>query len=139
MILEMYCGDEYFDEYPTHAEIEFTPELTERILELHQALVNVKADAISEYFDTTAEYLDKDGTEWDGRTESPSLRVYANTIRWEANIKNTNILIYTDEIPINEIEEIHKVLKTPDNNLPLLIADLKSEQAKNILQERLRK
>ena len=49
MILNVSCNDEYYDEYPTRAEIKITKELCERIIELQKVLKRVKAIKICEW------------------------------------------------------------------------------------------
>jgi len=137
MILNVSCNDEYYDEYPTRAEIKITKELCERIIELQKVLKRVKAIKICEWA-SPDKWLDEDGEEWDGRVDCGQLAVWEGHVRWSDYIKNTSIEIETGEISLQEIFEIHKVYQTPQKDLPLLIADLKSEEAKDILQKRLK-
>lgn len=138
MIVEMMCNDDYFDEYPPHAEIIFYPELIERIIELNKTVTKVKAYKITDWDETPDFLSDENGKEWEGRSECKMLNVCENSISWGAYIKNTNITIETYEISMSEILEINKVLKVPEKELPLLINDLKSKEAKRILEERLK-
>ena len=143
MIVEVYCDDEYYDEYPTHAKVTFNDGFTGRILagrilELHKALLKIKADTISER--SSVEFLkNEEGEEYAGKTECERIHInyWSNSVNWDAYIKNTNIRIYTNNISIDEIKDIHKILTAPEKDLPLLIG-LKSEEANKILEERLK-
>jgi hypothetical protein len=104
MILKVNCNDEYYDEYPTHAKVEFTKESTDRILKLNKVLNKLKALKICDWDDV--EWLDPDDelTEWDGRSECAMVMVWDNWVRWNAYIKNTSIVIETGEVTIKEIK-----------------------------------
>lgn len=142
MILEIYCGDDYYDdEYPSHAKVDLTIELINRILELKAALEKVGANKISDY-DSSLDFCDEDGNEddcaGDFRTDGIAMNVYQHGgVCWDANVKHTNIKIYTQEISFIELAEIRKTLTTPEDELPLLIGNVKSKEAKAKLTERL--
>ncbi len=141
MMLETFCGDEHFDDYPPYAKVDVTPKLINRVMELKVALESVGADRIIEY-DYRVEYCDTEGNEDDCagefQTEGHQMHVYQHgAVRWEDYVKHTNILIYTQEISFIELNEIKKVYDTPAKELPLLISNLKSEEAKRVLNERM--
>lgn len=138
MIVEVYCADEYYDEYPPYAKITFTLPLIKRILELHKTLLEIKAGTISEQ--GSVEYVkNEEGEEYEVKIDYERIHIQNyNFVNWDAFIKNTNIRIYTDDIGIDEIKEIHQALKTPKKKLPLLIGNLKSEEANEILEKRLK-
>lgn len=137
MIFDVYCNDEYYNEYPSHTKVDITIELINRIFELKAALKKVGADKIVIY-DCTPEYCDEKEKEVDCCTDLNEMVVFTSGgARWEAYIKNTNIKIYTQEISFIELAEIRKILTTPEDELPLLIGNVKSEEAKTKLTERL--
>ena len=138
MIIEVLCNDEYCEEYPTHAKVTFTKELTKRIIQLHKALTLVNAAKICD-FDSPDKWLANDeDEEWDGRVDCGMLTVWEDHIRWNDYIKNTSIEIETYEVRMKEILEIHEVLTSPPKELPLMIGNLTSEEAKQILEQRLK-
>jgi len=141
-ILNVYVYDEY-NEGPEKAEIIFTPELIKRIQELHKAVKSVKASKISDY-DCTPNWLNKDPdnegqyVEWDegdGGIDCLTLNV-TDDVEWSGWIKHTSILVETESIRISELLEIKKVFTTPKIKLPLLIHELKSDKAKEALEQR---
>jgi hypothetical protein len=150
MILSVCCNDEYYDEYPTFAKIEFTKESTERIIQLNKALIQVKALHITDWDIveiwlitakvpcTAVEDDEVEKTEWTGRSDCEMVVVWDNWVRWKAYIKNSSISFKTDQVTIKEIKEIHKVLSIPDKELPLLIGNLESKEAASILEKRLK-
>lgn len=138
MKLEVCCDDEFYDEYPLYARITFTKEQTKRIIELHKALTSVKAAKICDY-DSPDEWLaDDQDVPWDGRVDCGMVMVWDSHVRWHDYIKNTCIGIETQEVPMWEILEINRVLTIPPKELPLMISNLKSEEAKRILEQRLK-
>ena len=138
MKLEVFCTDEYYDEYPLYARIIFTKEQTKRIIELHKALTSVKAAKICDY-DSPDEWLaDDQDVPWNGRVDCGMVMVWDSHVRWHDYIKNTSIRIETYEVPMWEILEINRVLTTPPKKLPLMIGNLASEEAKIIFEQRLK-
>jgi len=139
MILDVSCTDEYYDDHPTHAKVEFTVESIERILLLNETLINLKALKISDW--DSIEWCSEDEfeklQEWDGRYDCEMVVVWDNWVRWTTYLKDTSILFETSEITIKELREIHKALSTPLKELPLLIGSLK-EEATTILEKRLK-
>lgn len=148
--LEVYVYDEYIDTRPERAEITITPKLIERVLELSDAVKNVKAFQIQE-IDYSPDWLcekyekDDDGTgdpeyvEWeDGSMDTVMLNVSDDDFRWKGWIKHTNILVETESIFISNMLELKKVYDTPKEDLPLLLNNLKYEEAKKVLELRLK-
>jgi len=163
ILFNVSCNDEYIDEHPTTAIVEFTKESIERIFRLNKAVKKLEVIKICDW--DNIEWLDNNPIEdneepkiWEGRSECEMFSVWSDSISWRAYLKNTCIEFSTyDSIYMNTLKEILKIVdkdilihsdnlnevikvyNTPDKDLPLLIADLKSEEAKDILQERLKK
>jgi len=141
MIVEVYTGDQYFDEGPCYARVEFDIPLLARILQLNKAVK--KADAISiTDSETSPEFLDCAEETWcfygkEHPAEACTIVVGKTGVKWRAYLKGDSIQFYTDEIGIEEIAEIYNVLSTPKTLLPTLLG-LKSEEAKGILEKRLK-
>lgn len=142
IIRDVYCNDEYCNEYPVKAKIELNKERVERILTLNETVKELKVLKICEW--DYVDYLASDpgdagdDEEWDGSVECEQCCIYDTSVSWTAILKHTNISIDTDSVSIKELEEIKKVYDTPEENLPLLIESLEYDSSKEVLTERLK-
>ncbi len=125
MRITCFCTDENLDSYPAYGEVTLTRELVKRIIELKKAVNSVKANIISEY-ESTLDFIGEDGNdeednkEW--KMECQMLNIDdTGAASWSGDLKHTSILVFTEEIPFNTIEEVNKVYQTPREELPLLI------------------
>ena len=143
LILKTIVLDEYITG-PSHAEVEFTPQLIYRIQDLSKAAKKLEAYCIQD-FNSTPEYKieteNEDGDtvleEWtEGSIDSPYLNVTQDNVYWSGFIKHTDIRVETEGLSIKELLENLKV--TNSKTLPLLIGQLKFDSSKAILEKRLK-
>jgi len=160
IIFDVSCNDEYFDEYPQTAVIEFNREIIERILMLMEKAKEMDVAKICDWSDDVEwysnDFYDDEKLEvWDGRYECEMVHIWSDSVSWYAYVKNTSIEFgigsiyktyfeklsgFVDEditFHISDIMEVIKIYETPKKNLPLLIGDLKSKEANMILTKRL--
>jgi len=145
LILDVSCRDDYTDNYPDHIKIELTKDFVDRMIELRNAVINTKAYRISifqnadQYFSTSMDIESGDDVlvDYDEALDGEILNITEHYIRWNAVLRHTDIKIESGEISFNLLLEIHKVMNAPLKELPLLIADLISDEAKEMLSERL--
>lgn len=162
ILLNVSCNDEFFDEYPPTAIVEFTKESIERILKLMDTAKYLGVAKICDW--DSPEWLtnfpiedDEEPKEWDGRCECEMAYIWHECVSWYAYIKDTGIefgtydsiyreklneiLKFVDEdilIYIDNLNEVIKVYNTPEKELPLLIGSLESKEALSILEKRLK-
>lgn len=159
ILFDVCCTNEFFDEYPQTAMIEFTKKYTQRILFLMDKVKELGVFKISEW--DSLEWLDNDPLEdneepkeWNGRSEIDMINIYDSIVSWSAYVKNTNIELsctsifkeqlkemikYVDKdvfIHVDNLKEVIRVYNTPERDLPLLMGSLKSEDAKRVLTKR---
>ena len=143
-IREISCGDEYFDDAPTHARIEIDEQLLKRIKLFQKVVKKLKANTVTEYgyrpdfLIEIDEGVFKNYSETDYRIEGCILHVGDISFWWSAYIKQTSIRIHTGDIYIDELEECLKVAQYKQEELPLLIGTLKTEEAQKLHEERMK-
>lgn len=135
--------DEYFDGSPEKIIIEMTRPLARRILQLAAAVKKVKAYKICE-FDYTPQFFnigdDEELVEAEEfRTDGETLDVDDNAFYWSGSVKNTGINWETELISLDIPRELETVWKTPKSRLPLLVGTLKTQEARELLNERMKK
>lgn len=120
-----------------YAIIDVTPQLYKRILQLHKALMSVGAVYIEE-FDYNPDYYTGEDEVSEDNFDCVMLKVSKGDILWEGLIKHTDISFCTDQIPLTVLKETYKVEHASKERLPLFIGKLKSDEAKALLEERMR-
>jgi len=110
-----------------------------RIIELCEIVKKTDAAKISIY-NNTPDWLTfkEDNEPWNGNTECEMMVVWQDSVNWDAMIKHVPVQIETQTIYMKEIKEMYETLTTPQKKLPLLIGNLKSKEAKEILEKRLK-
>lgn len=164
ILFNVSCDDEFFDEYPKTAIVEFTRDSIQRLFKLMDTAKELDVAKICDY--DNPEWLgnnpiedNEEPQEWDGRSDCDMAHVWPDCVSWYAYIKNTDIhfgtydSLYRDNlkkilkylldtdfvIHIENLNEIIKVYETPLKELPVLLGSLESEQAKYALSKRLKK
>lgn len=157
-IMKAHILDDYFDEGPTHATIDFTPAYIKRILHLSRVVTESKASYIADYdnspnwyildpSDPLSEEISSSGVavyikdykelpEWNGTMDSVYLSVYNDILSWKGYIKHSNIQVETESINIADLKQYQKVMLCPEEKLPLLIGTL-NENANKYLMARI--
>lgn len=134
---DVHFGGDAWDVNTEYAIIEITPQLYKRILELHKAVTSVNATYIEEFDYTPDFYTDEDKKSED-RLDCVMLKVSKDDILWEGLLKHTDISWSIESIPFNLLKEMHKVKRARKERLPLYIGKLKTDEAKALLEERMK-
>lgn len=132
-VLGEYSDDSGLD----HCEVTIDEELARRIKLLATTIKKVKATYIEEFMGVD-EYYTCDDEVWDGQTDCEVLRVGAEGFYWTGYFNNTSIEWETEMIPMKVVDEILMVADTPREKLPLLLRDSLSEDAKRVLEKKLK-
>ena len=151
ILFNVNSSDEFGDS-PSTAIVEFTKESIERMLRLNEVVKELDVIKICDW--DTIEWLSNNPTPHS--RGSSSFTVRSHSVSWHGLLKHTNVEYSTHDsididtlkemlkivdvdilIYINHLSEVLKVLNTPEKDLPLLINDLKSEEANKILTKRL--
>lgn len=149
MIIRVYVNDEYYNEGPTHAIIDWTLERVKRIQKLRRIREELSLASISEYFDIEwkrcSEDVDedeatlKDLEDFEGMESGADFLVIHNNPYLKGHIKNSDITVTSDTITPNVLNGLERVLECPAKDLPLLLGKFKSLTVKEELQRRLKK
>jgi hypothetical protein len=157
-LMKAHILDEYYDEGPTHATINFTPAYIKRILHLSRVVTKSKASYIADYdnspnwhtldpSDPLSEEISSSGSvyienykelpEWEEDTmDSVYISVYNDMVSWKGYIKHSNIQMETESLNISDLKQYQEVMLCPIKKLPLLIGTL-SENANKYLMARI--
>lgn len=136
-----YCSEEYADPYPASYTIELSDALAERIMHLNEIAIKENVGYISDY-NTSFSFYDVDLDEITDDTEPMNteldyLHVDKTSFWFSGILKHTDIKVETSMISILTIKECLKVKNTEIKDLPLLVNDLESDEAKELLRKRL--
>jgi len=136
--LPIHINDENWDgEGLDHCTVTITPRLAKRIKLFANTLKKLKAVYLEEWGSPDEFYTTDDASE-DFRLDCHMLRVSDGDFCWRGFFKNLNISWETELVPMKVVDEILKVARTPRNRLPLLMGTLESEDAQQLLEQRLR-
>jgi len=108
-----------------------------RIIKLAKAAKKLKVLAIHDW-DEPFQYLGPEEEEIEFRSEISEIVVMEDCFYYEGIVKHTESHWDTERTPITLLEEVMSVWNTPDSELPLLVGTLKTEQAQQVLEERLK-
>jgi len=144
-LLNIYC-EEYM-QGPDKAEVTIDKKLFKRIKLLNKKSIELDVFTIRDR-NCSPKFLTRD---LDNSTEeSPvykeyeelfdclTLEVSKKDAWWSGYFKDSNSVIETSMISIEELDECFKVLNCRQKNLPLLMGTLKTEKAKEIYNKRLK-
>jgi len=138
MKLNINIQDEYDDgDGLSYCEVEITPSLARRIKLFVNTLKKIRATYIEEFSDPDG-YFKEDGTECEVRIDCAMLRVSEDDFEWKGFFKHSNTTWSTDLIQMQVVDEVLKVARTPKNHLPLLLESLETEDAKALLEKRMK-
>lgn len=140
ILVDIYVFSEWIDDTPEKVSLTFDKVLVERILKLSRAVKSLEVDSITLY-DYTPEFLDENGEQVHFASDCNTLHIRDEDIYWGGYVKHTEPSVgwETDVIPISTLREVSRVWRTSKSRLPLLMGTLKTEQAQEILNERLKK
>jgi len=150
-IIGVSVNDEYYDNYSPLAFVTIDKNLYKKIKDSQKALNKLDACYI-EYYDFSPNFMRTDKNYTD-RTElneedliddedtthldSLYLKVSATDIYWEGYIKHSSVVLYTDNILIETIEEAFKINSLPLEQMPLYI-NHENKTFRNIAKKRLK-
>jgi hypothetical protein len=136
MLLSISVYSEFRDDDLDHARVEITPALARRLKLLQNTVKKVGATYIEEW--DTPELLDSNDEDSETSIDCVTLKVSDTDFHWEGNLKNTEVRWETRCGNFDEVNEVLRVAKTLRKNLPLLIGKLDFDDAKKLLEKRLK-
>lgn len=138
MNLPVNVYSDFRDDDADHISFELTPKFARRLKLLRDTVKKVKAAYIEEW--DCPEILNTDDEESDLRSECCTLKVSDTDFHWEGIIKHTETIHWeSDCCNFDGVDEVLKVANCPRKGLPLLIGSLKCDDAKILLEKRLKK
>ncbi len=132
--------DDWFGESES-AKIELDQNRIHRIIDLSKAVRELGVFKIVEFDSTTPlEFFigNESLKESDTGYETIKLNICDNMFYWSGHVTNTTIEFETDPISINLIKELSRIEECPEENLPTLLHDIKTDKAINYLEEKLK-
>lgn len=151
-IRDVFVCSDYVDNDASHAILHINEKLYKYIKEAQKFIKQSKSYTVST-FDYSPDFVDY--LEGCKTTESLTLEdlthndimnvdglrlvVSQDSVHWEGYIKHSDppVELYTDQIPIKEIDHNFRMIRKPLKELPLLINHCEYESSKRIAIERL--
>lgn len=140
--IEARVIDDAWADGPSYATIEINDKLARRIIHLSEVVQKEDVSQISDY-DMTPNFYDVAEPEEIKKDTEPAsmdcsvLHVRKGLYFWSAYMKHTDTRCEIEEQRISILKELLKICDTPLEKLPLLINDLESDDAKDLLKKKL--
>jgi hypothetical protein len=137
MNLPINILSEYRDDDADHISFELNPQFARRLKLLRDTIKKVKAAYIEEW--DYPDILNTNDEESDLRSECSTLKVSDTDFHWEGIIKHSECRWESDCCNFDGVDEVLKVANCRRKNLPLLIGSLKCNDAKILLEKRMKR
>lgn len=140
--LIVHCYNEYANTNISRAEVTIDKPELKRILHLAKAVKQLKVAYILDWDSSPVWMEETDDGEYvedkETRLDLQMMEISNDDVHFRANIKNSDVQLETEGIPLAELKENFTVMSAKRARLPLMLEDRKFSSSERILEQRLK-